>query len=400
MNCRTGRQILGEVNMNSKQRVETTIQHREPDRVPIGEWGIDHDHVREIIGRETYFRNRRATTLAYWEGRRDEVVESIKDDYSELIEKLDYDIVTVELVPPKGYFLEDPPVSTGDGCWEDRRGRRYRYAASNDSIQCVKTEEGVETVLEEEIEKLYKKADHLDDSTFELIDYFGKKYGKDRAVLCRSIDIYKCLMEPFKGDYTHQMIILASEAEEVKKLCDAAAYYNKKIIERCKKSNVLIAMHGHDFGMSTGCLISPDTLRDLFFPLMKKVNDSIKENGMIPFFHCCGRIWDILDDYVEAGYAGYQSIQESAGMLNEAVKKQYGDKLTLWTGVQCETLIQGTLDEVEREVRKNLSVLMPGGGFIFGSTNSVQYGAKTENYLKAIDTVHKYGEYHHKNDEK
>lgn len=80
-------------------------------------------------------------------------------------------------------------------------------------------------------------------------------------------------------------------------------------------------------------------------------------------------------------------------MDNARVKREYGDRLTMWTGVQCETLIQGSLDEVEREVRRNLELLMPGGGYLFGSTNSVQYGARTDNYLRALELVRKYGVY-------
>ena len=63
--------------MNSKERVLRTISHEEPDRVPVGEWGIDHDHVSRIIGRHTYWRNRKDETIALWEGRRDDVVESL-----------------------------------------------------------------------------------------------------------------------------------------------------------------------------------------------------------------------------------------------------------------------------------------------------------------------------------
>ena len=80
-------------------------------------------------------------------------------------------------------------------------------------------------------------------------------------------------------------------------------------------------------------------------------------------------------------------------MDTRRVKEKYGDVLTLWTGVQCETLVEGTLEDVESEVRRNLELLMPGGGFIFGSTNSVQYGAKTDTYLKALEVVRKYGVY-------
>ena len=77
----------------------------------------------------------------------------------------------------------------------------------------------------------------------------------------------------------------------------------------------------------------------------------------------------------------------------EKMKKEYGDKLTLWTGVQCETLINGTREDVEKEVRRYLDICMPEGGFIFGSTNSVQYGANTDNYLRALEIVREKGIY-------
>ena len=128
-------------------------------------------------------------------------------------------------------------------------------------------------------------------------------------------------------------------------------------------------------------------------PLMKQVNDKVIQQDVLPFFHCWGNIWDIMDDFVKVGYRGYQSIQESAGMDTRRVKERYGKVLTLWTGIQCETLVEGSMQEAEKEVRRNLDFLMQGGGFIFGSTNSVQFGAKTDNYLKALETVRKYGSY-------
>ena len=137
--------------MTSKERVLKTIDHKEPDRVPIGEWGIDHDHVSRIIGHHTYWRNRKDTTLALWEGRRDEVVESMKNDLVELVEKLDYDVIVVEMVPPKGYKPLDPPRKTGDGIWEDTKGNVYKYAASNDSIVCLTHPEPKEALTEEDI---------------------------------------------------------------------------------------------------------------------------------------------------------------------------------------------------------------------------------------------------------
>ena len=140
-------------------------------------------------------------------------------------------------------------------------------------------------------------------------------------------------------------------------------------------------------------MMSPQSIRELFMPVHRRIADHARELGMIPFFHCCGNIWDILDDWAGAGYIGYQSIQGTAGMDLAGVKEKYGERMTLWAGVQCETLVEGSVEDVEREVCASLEICMPGGGFIFGSTNSVQFGAKTENYLRALEIVREEGVY-------
>jgi len=381
--------------MTHRERVAETIRHREPDRVPAGEWGIDHDHVAEILGRPTFWRNRTATTLAMWENRRDEVVEGLKRDCAEFIEKLDYDVVTVELVPPKNSWTSDPPKKVGEGVWRDSRGNEYKYSAGNDSIMALTAGGEGRTELADGEAEAYADARiaAIDDSCFELIDYIGDRYGKERAVLARIVDVADFLYAPFGGNYEHKVTLPLLCGDAMKSLWPACVKYNRFLLERCRGHNVLIAMQGHDFGMNTGCIISPGQIRDVFMPAMRLVNAEIEAAGMIPFFHCCGNVWDIMDDFVSVGYKGYQSIQESAGMDNATMKRKYGADLTLWTGVQCETMLTGTPEEAEAEINRNLEILMPGGGFIFGSTNSVQFGAKTENYLRALDIVHTKGIY-------
>lgn len=379
--------------MTSKERVIATIEHREPDRVPIGEWGIDHDHVEKIIGRPTYWRNRKETTLALWENRRDEVVTSLKEDCIALVDALEYDLVTVELVPSKHHIVEDPPEKIKEGVWQDSAGTEYRYAPSNDSIMSFPQHTCKDTLTPEDIQAAMERVEAMDDSVFELIDHVADHYGEKKAILCRSIDIYSILMNVFDGDMTHDLILTLSSPEEIQKMYPVALAYNQRIIDHCRKKGVLIQMQGQDFGTNLGCIMSPESIRGLYMPLMKQVNQATVEGGMYPFFHCCGKIWDILEDYVDAGYVGYQSIQESAGMDTAYIKKTYGDRLTLWTGIQCETLVGGTLQQTEEEVLRNLEICMPGGGYIFGSTNSVQYGAKTENYLRALELVKSQGVY-------
>ena len=379
--------------MTSKERVLETIAHREPDRVPIGEFGIDHDHVSNILGRHTFWRNRKDETLAIWEGRRDEVVESLKRDYTELVERLDYDLVTVPLCPSKNAWEGPPPKKIGEGVWEDQRGRIYKYAPSNDSIMHVGNNEGKEKLTSDEIQNAIKRLETIDESVFELVDYFGDKFGKERAVLFRDMNVYGVLLSPFGGDFMNHMIVINEAEDDMLALTDAAVRYNRMFTERCAAHNYTVMMQGSDFCMNTGPVISPQKFRKIFLPLMKRVNADIFKHNMASFFHCCGNTSKLLDDFAEAGYNGYQSIQVSSGLDNAEIKKKYGHKMTMWTGIQCETLIRGSLTELIREVEEALETLMPGGGFIFGSTNSVQFGAKTENYLRALDVVRKLGNY-------
>lgn len=66
--------------MDSKTRVKTALNHEVPDKIPFGEFAIDFDTVEKILGHETYVRAKAKSQIAFWEGRRDEVVQSWKED--------------------------------------------------------------------------------------------------------------------------------------------------------------------------------------------------------------------------------------------------------------------------------------------------------------------------------
>ena len=95
--------------MNSKERVQRTLARQAVDRIPIGFFAIDFDTVEKILGHETYLRAKARSQIAFWEGRRDEVVQSWKEDLIALYQKLDFiDIINVSamassIVPPRDF---------------------------------------------------------------------------------------------------------------------------------------------------------------------------------------------------------------------------------------------------------------------------------------------------------
>lgn len=87
--------------MLPRERVFAALEHKEPDRIPWGEHSIDYNVYEDILGRETLVQAKMKTTQAYWDGRRDEVVENYKRDRLDLVRMLEMDIVFVSQVPPK-----------------------------------------------------------------------------------------------------------------------------------------------------------------------------------------------------------------------------------------------------------------------------------------------------------
>ena len=94
--------------MNSRQRVIAVMQGEIPDRLPVGEYAVDCDTIERVIGHETFLRAKAKSQIAFWEGRRDEVVQSWREDFIELHKKLPvFDIVNLAaqataILPPAG----------------------------------------------------------------------------------------------------------------------------------------------------------------------------------------------------------------------------------------------------------------------------------------------------------
>ncbi len=398
--------------MTSKERVLKALDHQEPDRVPVGEWGIDHDTVEKVIGRKTYWRNRKDETLALWAGKRDEVVESYKKDLVELIEKLDQDLVPVHLVPPKGLAPTEVRQIKKD-TWEDEEGRIWKYTQGNDSIMCIKPSSVRSFKSKEELRKYFES--HLvrdfgfkiksksscgyeleleDESQLELTRYVIKKLGKDRFIFFRDISEWGGVSSFFGGGQEDFFLTIALYPDLAK---EAVNLYTEVAISLAKifiKEGVDAIMPGGDFSDSTGPMVSPKAIREIFLPGMKKLSDFVHKEGIRVMSHNCGNNWKIMDILIEAGYEAYQSIQsKTADMDLKRLKEKYGDKITLWGGINIENLVQGTPEENREDVIYALKYAAPGGGFILGTSNSVMYGSHYENYMTALDTLHKYGKY-------
>jgi len=156
----------------------------------------------------------------------------------------------------------------------------------------------------------------------------------------------------------------------------------------------VIQISGTDFGTQRSEIMSPDLYREFYKPYHKTLNDWVHENtNWKTFYHTCGSVVKLLDDFVDSGVDIMNPVQCSAkGMEPTFLKEKYGDKLTFWGGGidTQKTLPFGTPDEVKAETLERLSIFAPGGGFVFNTIHNIQQPTPVENIVALYDAIKQY----------
>jgi len=378
--------------MNSKQRVQTVFSRQSPDRCPIGFFAIDSDIASRVLGRETYWRAKAKSQIGFWQGRRDEVVQSWITDAIELYKKLDIiDIIPLwceaaGICPPKDYD-PDPPEKVDENTWIYKDGRVYKYSPVTKDVTMVYDPGRWTRQHRLENELWDGKIIEPDESIFEVVDALIAEFGDDRFILGPSSGEEVWLL---LGGTERGLMEIAARPEHIKQIYTsrvARANMLDKYYIRPGQDGLL---WGIDIAYQAGPMISPETYRELFLDGFKNRVRQAKQLGQTVIKHSCGNNWQLLDMFVEAGIDCYQSIQASAGMDIIEVQKKYGDKLVVWGGVQLENLIDGTAQDVRNDVDRVMTEAAPNGGFILGTSHSAAVGTKYDNFMALLDQFNKW----------
>lgn len=145
---------------------------------------------------------------------------------------------------------------------------------------------------------------------------------------------------------------------------------------------------GTDFGTQCGLFISVDAYRSLYKPFHRRVNDFVHAHTpWKTFIHSCGAVAGLIPDFIEAGFDILNPVQcSAAGMAPEKLKREFGKDLVFWGGgVDTQkTLPFGTPTEVYEEVRARIGIFDDGGGFVFDAIHNVQANVPLDNVLAMV----------------
>jgi uroporphyrinogen decarboxylase len=381
--------------MLPRERVLTALRHEEPDLVPWGEHSIDYTTYEAILGWETLVQAKFRQDRAYWDGRRDEVVEQYKRDVPALAEALGMDIITVPRVPPKGYHPE-PLEQVDHETYRDKAGNIWRVSATTHDLrpyQLVGPPPGPPT-----LDSLQEQIDRIDSEGVPAPDESTSEAARD--IIARYRDTHflnMCVGDidfPYFGRTDDERFLnLALYPELHAKLAELNGKRAVAMVRHYAELGLDSIMPCGDLGSSTGLLASPRIIEEHMAPWWKAYVDEAHKHGLFCIKHCCGSIWEALPFFVEVGYDGYEGIQASGGMDMKRLKEEYGEQLTLWGGIWNEHLILGTPEDIDADARYAIRWGAPGGGFIYGASHSLAVGSTRENLLEMKAARNRYGRY-------
>jgi uroporphyrinogen decarboxylase len=397
-----------------RQRVLTTLSHREPDQLPIDLGGTESSGLTAVA------YNRLKEPFAV-----DDLPTRVFDPYQHVVLIDDqireaFRVATYPLVfQPRHWRRSQLPY--GSACEVPRNWRT------------VRRRDGTEEALDSSGAVIARRAptgNHFDSVNPPLADV------SSISDLARHRDTIERFDYPFFAD--EPLDDLVERARKLRRQSDRAAILNLQchllaagqilrgfeafmtdlilapdladyllgllVDAYCQRADALfptldglvdVILVNDDLGTQAGPMLSPDLYRKRIKPFQRRLFSHLKSVSGLPLLlHSCGSVRWAIPDLIEVGIDALNPVQVSAaGMDSAALKRDFGRDITFWGG-GCDTqhvLNRGTPDEVREEVKRRIGDLAPGGGFVFCQVHNIQPDVPPENIVAMLDAAADFG---------
>ena len=125
------------------------------------------------------------------------------------------------------------------------------------------------------------------------------------------------------------------------------------------------------------------------FSTMKKYTDAKI------FLHCCGSIWELIDDLIEVGVDILNPIQPGAyNMEASLLKRKFGERICFHGGIDEQYYMsRASIPEFIQEIERVITNLAPNGGYILAPAHNIQSDTSPEKIIKLYKTAIEFGKY-------
>jgi uroporphyrinogen decarboxylase len=383
--------------MNSRERILTTLDHREPDRVPfdLGSCQVTGIHV-----------------IAYRNLRRALGLPAVEVQYCDAIQQLasiDDDLATRMNIDTRGLY---PLNSHNWNIFEADAGDYWAYCDEWGITHHRPKDNGLYfSVVKVPLPRSELTLADISNHQWPDVANPERLAGlRDLAQQYRDTGFAVVLKDAFAGIFEFAQRIVGMENLLVMMITDEKAtctlfdrllalkldYWQTALAELGDLVDVVT--YADDYGTQTSQLISPDMFRRLIKPRLKVLFETFIQSAPHAkrFFHSDGNVRPLIPDFLEIGVDILNPIHIRAqDMAPAGLKRDFGKDLVFWGGgIDTQGILpHGTPQEVKDDVRRNIEALAPDGGFVFNTIHNIQADVPPENIIAMWEALQEYGVY-------
>lgn len=143
-------------------------------------------------------------------------------------------------------------------------------------------------------------------------------------------------------------------------------------------------------------VLGPDLHTEWVVPTLRAVGEVTRAHDVFFHVHLHGKSLQAVDAVIQAGADVIDPFEQPPmGDANLAeVKRRYGDQVCICGNVRSvETLLGGTQEDVDREVRACIEAASEGGGYVLTSADEVAFDTPYANIRQMVDAARECGGY-------
>ncbi len=148
-----------------------------------------------------------------------------------------------------------------------------------------------------------------------------------------------------------------------------------------------------DYCLNTGPFLSPNQFGEFVAPYLARTIGALRDMGFYTIKHTDGNIMPIIEMLAQTNPHALHSIDPQAGVDIAQVKRACGDRMCIIGNVNCGLLDTGSEEDVVESARYALKHGMPGGGYIFSTSNCIYTGMRLSRYELMLDVWRREGNY-------
>ncbi len=350
-----------------KERFLAALRGERTDRVPHFEVLIEDQHVEKLLGRPAGntlgVGGDPAKGAAAAEGTRP----MYPRDYIELCRLIGQDVIVLEAI------------------WTPIKHRREDGSVGPIVNRSIKTRADLNRII------WPTKAD-VEERLQYVGEYVAAAKGTDLGVVFLCASIFQTLYEFVIG--LHDCMLMVMEDRDLlEEMMSRSADYFSELSRAVVAAVIDVLFAADDFAFKTGLFVRPQIFEQVWRHHYDRIFAPAREAGVPIMFHSDGKIDDGIEMLVDMGVKAIHPMDPS-GIDYRDYKKRYGTRLTLFGNIDITwPLVEGSVADVERDVRDHMDALKHGGRWVAGSSHSIVNYIPHENFVAMINAIHKYGAY-------